>query len=198
MRILVACEESQEVTKAFRDKGHEAFSCDLIECSGNHPEWHLQVDVLTILDEKWDMMLAFPPCTFVCNSGIGWNACNPDRKVETEQAINFARKLFEAKIAKVCIENSVGQLSRHFGKPTQIIQPYFFGEDASKRTCLWLKGLKKLVMTEYIPPRFVNGYKRWSNQTDSGHNKLGPSIDRAKIRSKTYPGVAKAMAAQWG
>ena len=198
MRILIACEESQTVTKEFRKLGHEAYSCDILPCSGGHPEWHFQIPVSEMLKWKWDMILAFPPCTYLCSSGLHWNKRRPERKAETEKAISFVRLLMEANCPKIAIENPVGCISTRIRKYDQKIQPYHFGEDASKGTCLWLKGLPHLVDTEYIKPRIIDGKPRWSNQTDSGQNKLAPSKDRARLRSKTYLGIAKAMAEQWG
>jgi hypothetical protein len=215
MKILLACEQSQAVCKEFRVLGHEAYSCDILDCSGGHPEWHIKGDVLEVINSgcfplgndfihdeviiyNWDAMICFPECIYVCSSGLHWNKRVPGRAEKTAQAIEFAKKLWNAKIPKIGLENSIGCLSTHLGKPTQIIQPYNFGEDASKGTCLWLKGLPMLQPTSYFPPRIVNGKKRWGNQTDSGQNKLGPSPERSKIRSKTFPGIAKAMAEQWG
>lgn len=143
-------------------------------------------------------MIAHPPCTYLSSSGLHWNKDDEKRKAKTVRALNFVANLWTAQIKKICIENPVGALSTWFGRPHQIIQPYEFGDDASKKTCLWLKGLPPLVQTEYIMPRNINGKPRWSNQTDSGQNKLGPSPARAKDRAKTYQGIANAMAEQWG
>jgi hypothetical protein len=199
MRVLVACEESQAVTIAFREKGHEAYSCDIQECSGGHPEWHIQGDAIKeAYSGKYDMMIAHPPCTYLSVSGLHWNKRNPERADKTEEALRFVQQLMDAPIDKIAVENPISCISSRIRKPEQILQPYQFGEDASKKTCLWLKNLKPLVSTKYIEPRIVDGRLRWSNQTDSGQNKLGPSPDRAKLRSKTYKGIAKAMADQWG
>lgn len=198
MRILVACEESQAVTIELRKLGHHAYSCDVLPCSGGHPEWHIQGDVRDYLDSRWDMMIAFPPCTYLAVSGLHWNARLPGRAEKTEKALQFIQELMDAPIPKIVIENPVGCISSRIRKPDQIIQPYQFGEDASKKTCLWLKGVPKLIPTKYFPPRIIDGKKRWSNQTDSGQNKLTPSATRAAERSKTYSGVARAMAFHWG
>ena len=225
-RVLVACEESQAVTIELRALGIEAYSCDIEPCSGGHPEWHIQGDVTPILTEKWDMLIGFPPCTYLCSSGMHWTTRGLRDPKLTEDAINFVNLIWNANCDKIAIENPVGKLSTTLGKPSQIIQPWMFGEDASKATCLWLKGLPKLISTEIIPPKgyslvdkedssldYVYYKDRntifaikeenyikpvWGNQTPSGQNKLGPSKDRAKLRSKTYKGIAKAMAAQWG
>lgn len=199
MKILVACEESQVVTAAFRARGHEAFSCDILPTSGTHPEWHLQGNVKYYIRKPgWDMMLAFPPCTHLAVSGARY--FEEKRKDGRQQeAIDFFRYLWDAWwIDKIAIENPVGIMSTELCKPTQIIQPYDFGEDASKKTCLWLKGLSPLTSTKYTEPRIINGKKLWANQTNSGQNKLAPSPDRAALRSKTYQGIADAMAQQWG
>lgn len=222
MRILVACEESQEVAKAFRALGHQAYSCDILPASGGHPEWHIQDDVLRVLDQTywyWDVLIAFPPCTYLCSSGLHWNKRRPERAEQTEEALKFVSKLMSYPIKYKALENPIGCISTRIYrqpdgayhvcninielpnyrrvKPDQIIQPYQFGHDASKSTCLYLQNLPKLVPTEHVAPRVVNGKKRWGNQTDSGQNKLGPCDERASLRSKTYPGIAKAMAEQW-
>jgi len=198
MIILVACEESQAVTKELRTLGHEAFSCDIMECSGGHPEWHIQGDALDVAyNFPWDMMIAHPPCTYLSVSGLHWNKRQPERAEKTEKALKFVQALMDAPIEKIAIENPVSCISSRIRKPDQIIQPYQFGDDASKKTCLWLKNLPLLSSTHCVEPRIVNGKPRWSNQTDSGQNKLGPSPDRARLRSKTYQGIAKAMATQW-
>lgn len=191
MRILVACEESQAVTKEFRALGHSAWSCDLEPCSGGHSEWHLQCDVGLILGEQWDMILAFPPCTHLSVSGARYFA---EKRADGRQqaAIDFFMQFANHTCPRIAIENPIGIMSSVWRKPDQIIQPWMFGHDASKATCLWLKGLPPLQPTEIIRK------DRYANQTPSGQNKLGPSSERAKLRSKTYAGIAKAMAAQWG
>ena len=196
MRVLIACEYSGRVRDEFRKMGHDAVSCDLLPTDAPGP--HVQGDVLTQLSEGWDLLIAFPPCTYLCVSGLHWNKRIPGRADETERALEFVRALMDAPIPRIAIENPVGCISSRIRKPDQIIQPYDFGDDASKRTCLWLKDLPPLTPTEYVAPRMVNGRKRWANQTDSGQNRLGPSADRWKIRSLTYPGIARAMAQQWG
>lgn len=198
MKVLIACEESQTVCKAFRDKGHEAYSCDILPPSGGRPEWHIQGDVLKVLNEGWDMMIAHPPCTYLSVSGMHWTTRGLRDPQLTEDALDFVRELLNAPIAKIALENPVSVISSRIRKPDQIIQPYQFGHDASKKTCLWLKNLPLLKPTDIIEGRIVNGKMRWSNQTDSGQNKLGPSEKRAAIRSVTYEGIAKAMANQWG
>jgi len=197
MKILVACEESQRVCKEFRKLGQEAYSCDVIPCSGGHPEWHIIGDVTKELGNGWDMIIAFPPCTYLCSSGMHWTTRGLRDPKLTEDAFNFFMLFANADCEKIAIENPIGVVSKRWRKPDQIIHPWQFGEDASKRTCLWLKGLPKLVPTQIVEPRIVNGKKRWGNQTDSGQNRLGPSDERAALRSKTYKGIAKAMATQW-
>jgi site-specific DNA-cytosine methylase len=196
MKVLIACEFSGTVRDAFRALGHEAVSCDLLPTL--KPGSHYEGDVRDILNANWDLMIAHPPCTYLSSSGLHWNKRKPERAALTEEAIAFVKLLAEAPIPKIVIENPVGCLSTRWRKPDQIIQPYDFGEDASKATCLWLKGLPKLYKTGYFPPRLGMGKLRWGNQTDSGQNKLGPSPDRWAKRSFTYPGIAKAMAEQWG
>jgi hypothetical protein len=198
MKILIACETSATVRDAFRKLGHDAWSCDLLPCEGD-PAWHIQGGALeTAYGQTWDMMIAHPPCTYLCSSGLHWNKRRPERAVLTEEALRFAINLASAPIPLVAIENPIGRLNTAWKKPTQTIQPHQFGHDASKATCLWLKGLEPLVPTKWVEPRMVDGRPRWANQTDSGQNKLGPSPDRWKERSRTYQGIANAMAAQWG
>ena len=201
MRILVACEYSGVVSAAFRKKGHETYSCDLLPTEGESL-WHFQQSIWTVLwnDTEWDMLIAHPPCTYLSVSGLHWNKRRPMRDAYTQNAIKFVEVLWNCGISKIAIENPVGVLSTRstLGKPTQIIQPYEFGEDASKRTCLWLKGLPKLKATQMVAPRMVDGKPRWANQTDSGQNRLGPSETRGLDRSRTYQGIADAMADQWG
>jgi len=203
MRVLIACEYSGVVRDAFARRGHYAMSCDLLptESPGNH----YQGDVADIIDDGWDLMIAHPPCTYLSVSGLHWNKRDPARGAKTEQALDFVRFLLGATIPRIALENPVSCISTAIRKPDQIIQPYDFGEDASKRTCFWLKDLPTLRPTKRVPGRIVEwprGSKsyveRWSNQTDSGQNALSPSDDRWKDRSRTYLGIAEAMAEQWG
>lgn len=196
MRILIACEYSGTVRDAFRAAGHDAMSCDLLPTDKPGP--HYQGNVFDIIRDGWDMMIAFPPCTYLCSSGLHWNKRRPDRAAQTEAALAFVQALLDAPIPRIALENPIGCIGTRIRKADQTLQPWQFGHDASKATCLWLKGLPPLVPTQTIAPRIVNGRKRWGNQTDSGQNKLPPSADRWKIRSATYQGIADAMAAQWG
>ena len=196
MRVLVACEYSGAVRDAFIRAGHYAASCDILPSESPLGD-HYQCDVLTILDHDWDLMIAHPPCTYLCASGLHWNKRRPERAQQTEAALDFVRHLLDAPIARIALENPIGCISTRIRKPDQTIQPHQFGHDASKATCLWLKGLPPLASTDQIAPRLVDGRKRWGNQTDSGQNKLPPSADRWKIRSETYQGIADAMANQW-
>lgn len=185
MKVLVACEESQEVCKAFRALGHEAYSCDVQDCSGGHPEWHIRTDVLEILDDEWDLVIAHPPCTDLAVSGARWF---PEKRANGSQqkSIDFFMRFANCRCNRVAIENPVGIMSTVWRKPDQIIQPYMFGHGETKKTCLWLKNLPKLVPTDIVSGR---EQRIW---------KMPPSKDRSKLRSKTYPGIAKAMAEQWG
>lgn len=194
--MLVACEYSGTVRDAFLRAGHEAMSCDLLPTDVPGP--HYQGDVRDVLHDGWDLMVAHPPCTYLCSSGLHWNKRTPGRAELTEQALEFVRLLLDAPIKKIAVENPIGAIGTRITKATQTIQPWQFGHDASKATCLWLKNLPMLVPTEIVEPRIVNGKKRWANQTDSGQNRLPPSADRWKIRSETYRGIADAMAQQWG
>jgi len=193
MKILVACEESQEVTKAFRANGHEAYSCDIEPCSGGHPEWHLQQDVLPLLEREWDMIIAFPPCTHLAVSGAAW--FEQKRKDGRQQeGIDFFMKFANANCPKVAIENPIGIMSTGWRKPDQIIQPYQFGHLERKATCLWLKGLPILTETNNVYEEMM---KLPKNKRERIHY-LPPNKDRAKNRSKTFSGIAQAMADQWG
>ena len=185
MKILVACEESQAVTKEFRKLGHEAYSCDIEPCSGGHPGWHLQQDVTELLKQEWDMIIAFPPCTDLCVSGARWFR----EKIadgRQQKAINFFMEIALAPCPKIAIENPIGIMSSKYKKPSQIIHPWQFGHGETKATCLWLKGLPLLE-----PINIVEG-------REARIHKMAPSKDRSKLRSKTFPGIAKAMAGQWG
>lgn len=194
--ILVACEESQRVTVEFRKLGFEAFSCDILPTSGNYPEWHIQCDVIDLIkntEKIWDLLIAFPPCTDLCRSGARYF---PEKIADGRQqrSIDFFMFLAKCKIKRKAIENPIGIMSTKWRKPNQIVQPWQFGHPESKATCLWLENLPLLKPTKILNLPSC-GY--WDNQTPSGQNKLGPSKDRAKIRSKTYIGLSKAMAKQW-
>ena len=224
MRVLVACEFSGTVRDAFIAKGHDAVSCDLLPTEKPGP--HIQGDVLDVLEDGWDMMIAHPPCTYLCSSGLHWNNRVPGRDAQTHEALMFVFNLMgEGSIAhgipKIALENPVGRIGTAYRKADQIIQPWQFGHDASKQTCLWLKGLPLLKPTRMIAPTYgcscghrfalelgqhgcpkCNGEGKarqiWGNQTPTGQNKLGPSPDRWALRSLTYPGIAQTMAEQWG
>ena len=194
MRVLAACEESQAVTAAFRNAGHEAYSCDLLPCSGGHPEWHIQGDVLDVLGNGWDMVIGFPPCTHLAVSGARYFA---EKRADGRQqaATEFFLRIANCDCKRVAVENPIGIMSRLWRKPDQIIHPWQFGHPESKSTCLWLRGLPLLRPTNVLC-KPESGH--WSNQTPSGQNRLGPSPERALLRSKTYEGIAMAMAEQWG
>ena len=205
MKVLVACEESQEVCKAFRELGHEAYSCDIQDCSGGHPEWHLKQDVIPLLNQEWDLIIAHPPCTFLTVTGNRWFNVERygdkaiQRQKDREKAVEFFMEFVNAKCEKIAIENPIGYMSTAYKKPTQIIHPYMFGDPARKATCLWLKGLPKLTPTDMVEPviiQYQNG-KGTDNPWHMDTMKLPPK-ERAKARSKTFPGIAKAMAEQWG
>lgn len=196
MRVLIACEYSGAVRDAFIRAGHDAMSCDLLPTEVAGP--HYQGDVRDVIGDGWGLMVAHPPCTYLCSSGLHWNKRRPERAQQTADALDFVRMLLDAPIERIALENPIGCISTQVRKPTQTIQPWQFGHDASKATCLWLKNLAPLTPTQTIAPRMVDGRKRWANQTDSGQNRLPPSADRWKIRSETYQGIADAMAAQWG
>ena len=255
MKVLIACEYSGRTRQAFRDLGHDAWSCDLLESEDNSPH-HIQGDVLPILQEPWDLVIAHPPCTYLAVSGMHWTARGLRDPQLTEDALDFVRALMAAQSPRTAIENPISVISSRIRKPDQIIQPWWFGDDASKKTCLWLKGLPPLVpnINQVVPPKGwarvmgaadmlecescgepycpecdahyaececigppedeaftieIDGFlfgtridppprRIWGNQTPSGQNKLGPSADRWKERSRTYPGIARAFAEQWG
>ena len=203
MRILVACEESQAVTKELRKLGHEAFSCDLLPCSGGCPEWHYQQDVFEVIDQGWDMMIAFPPCTDLAVSG----ARHFERKIKDgsqQRSIDFFMSLANAPIDKIALENPIGIMSTKWRKPDQIIQPWQFGDKAQKSTCLWLKGLPLLESTNIVEKGeffyFVSkkGEKKrmpmWYYKALQEAKTPG---QRRTLRSKTFKGIAKAMSTQW-
>ena len=194
MKILIACEYSGIVRDAFKARGHDATSCDFLQTDKTGK--HHKGDVLHLIhQENWDMMIAFPPCTYLCSSGLHWNKRRPERQMQTDAALTFVAILMAAPIDKIAIENPVGCISTKIKPASQYVHPHQFGEDASKKTGLWLKNLPLLTPTKVIPPD-VRG--RYANQTASGQNKLGPSKDRWKIRSTTYQGIANAMSEQWG
>ena len=195
MKILIACEFSGIVRDCFIAMGHDAVSCDTLPTEALGP--HHQGDVLEILDQGWDMMIAHPPCTYLSSSGLHWNKRQPERALKTEDALLFVKALWDAPIERVCIENPVGCINTRlpFMPKPQYIQPYDFGEDASKKTGLWTRGLPPLVGGEKIEPRIVKGLPRWDNQSDAGQSRLGGG-DGHK-RSVTYFGIAYAMASQW-
>lgn len=184
MFVLIACEESQAVCKAFRARGHTAFSCDIQECSGGHPEWHIRADAREIIKLPWDMIIAHPPCTDLASSGARWFKDKQQNRIQ-QSAIDFFMMFVDANCPRVAIENPIGIMSRLYRKPDQIIQPWQFGHGETKATCLWLKGLPPLLPTDIVPGR---DQRVW---------KMPPGPDRAKLRSKTYPGIAAAMADQW-
>lgn len=206
LRVLVGCEASAVVRDAFRKLGHDAWSCDLRPCEGN-PTWHFQMDIFECLHRRpdWDLFIAHPDCTFLTCSGLHWNKRRPERAVLTEKALQFVWDLWqESAHIPTCFENPQGCINTRLPEMPrpQYIQPHQFGSDASKKTGLWLRGLPPLMPTKRVPGRIVqwNGkeVERWANQTDSGQNRLGPSDDRWALRAETYPGVAEAMALQWG
>lgn len=223
MKVLVACEESQAVCKAFRELGHEAYSCDIQECSGGHPEWHIKGDVLQILNpswsgiyfvtvsgaehliDYWDLIIAHPPCTYLTVTGNRWFNVEKygekaiQRHKDREDAIKFFMIFANADCDRICIENPVGVMSSVWKKPNQIIQPWMFGDAAEKKTCLWLKGLPNLRETDVVDPpervKFKSGKSMPKWYADAWHLS---KEERARLRSKTFPGIAKAMAEQWG
>ena len=228
MKILIACEESQAVCTAFRKLGHEAFSCDLQECSGGHPEWHIMGDVLPLIngncefdtvdgthhaiDGKWDMLIAHPPCTYLTVAAnklyniekYGDKAVK--RLSDREKAIDFFMQFVNADCDRIAIENPVGVISTRYRKPDCIIQPYQFGHNVRKTTCLWLKGLPALQPTNIVEPEIIHskgksgGYSgaSWTVKDENGKTLSYKDPRVAKARSKTFPGIAQAMAEQWG
>ena len=204
MKILIACEESQTVCKEFRELGHEAYSCDILDCSGGHPEWHIKGNVMKILYEDWDLIIAHPPCTYLTVTGNRWFNVERygekaiKRQEERVRAIAFVKAIWDSN-ERVAIENPVGVLSSVWRKPDQIIQPYMFGDAAEKKTCLWLKNLPKLQPTNVVQPpervKFASGKTMPKWYADAW--KL-PKEERTRLRSKTFKGIAEAMAEQWG
>ncbi len=208
VRVLIACESSGTVREAFRSRGFDAWSCDLLPADDGS-QWHIQGDALrAIRSQRWDLVIGHPPCTYLSVSGLHWNKRVPGRAEKTEQGLQFVRDMIDAALLQgsaLAIENPVSCISSRIRKPDQIIQPWQFGHDASKATCLWLWDLPKLQahQSQRVPGRIVTlpsgkTVERWANQTDSGQNRLPPSADRWKQRSKTYEGIAQAMAEQWG
>ena len=233
MKVLVACEESQAVTIELRKRGHEAYSCDILPCSGGHPEWHIKQDVLDILNPsiisngycnefrginfatcdgsvhyiagKWDMIIAFPPCTYLTVTGNRWFNIERygekaiQRHKDREEAIKFFMAFVNADCPRIAIENPVGIMSSEWRRPNQIINPYEFGDPFEKKTCLWLNGLPELKPTNIVNPpprkRFDSGKTMPAWYAEALHM---PKEERAKLRSKTFPGIARAMAEQWG
>ncbi len=216
-RVLVACEESQATTKAFRELGYDAFSCDLLPCSGGHPEWHFQCDVFEVINQGWDLMVAHPPCTFLAGSGVQWlshpddkllpfndrrpHPKYPDRRSDMLDSVEFVKALYGADIEHIAIENPVGLLSSRWRKPDQIVQPYMFGDEATKTTCLWLKNLPLLEATDIVGKGertvFASGKSHPKWYADTLKN-AKTKEERQTLRSKTFEGMAKAFASQWG
>lgn len=210
MKILIACEESQAVCKEFRLRGHEAYSCDIQECSGGHAEWHICGDVIEQLHKGWDMMIAFPPCTHLAVSGAAWFE-QKKKDGRQQQGIDFFMKMVNAPVNKIAIENPIGIMSKIYRKPDQVIHPYYFGDDTSKATCLWLKNLPKLYHQKrpdlfndkitHVKPYFVeyiHADGKAHKYSRTGDKWYKSAEERSKERSKTFPGIAKAMAEQWG
>ena len=206
MNVLIACEESQAVCKAFRERGHNAFSCDLKPCTGGHPEWHIQGDVLPILDKKWDLIIAHPPCTYMSKAGARWmyptaGNISQERLAKAMEAKEFFLKILNADCDRIAIENPRPLKVVELPKPSQVIQPYQFGHPYSKATCLWLKGLPPLEPTEVLPeykpycPSNTGGVTRGQSYNKGGAIR---AADDCVNRSKTFDGIAKAMAEQWG
>ena len=184
MKVLIACEESQIVTKEFRKLNIKAFSCDIQECSGGHPEWHIKKNILGLLKQKWDIIIAFPPCTHLSVSGARWFK-EKQTDSRQQQGIDFFMKFVNCNCERIAIENPIGIMSTIYRKPNQIIQPWQFGHGETKATCLWLKNLSLLKPTDIVKGR------------ENRIHKMPPSRDRGKLRSKTFLGIAKAMAEQW-
>lgn len=209
--ILVACEESQAVTIELRKLGHEAFSCDILPCTGGHPEWHYQKDVFQVINEGWDLMIAHPPCTFLAVSGARWlynkdGSVNEERFYNQRQALDFVEMLMKSNINKIAIENPISVISSAIRKPDQIVQPYMFGDSASKSTCLWLKNLPKLTPTNLVnkgeffefKDRKTGKIKKQPMWYYQALQQAKTPAERRTLRSKTFKGIAEAMANQWG
>lgn len=216
MKVLIACEESQTVCKAFRELGHEAYSCDIQECSGGHPEWHIVADVLSVLNggwfttqagtrvyiERWDLMVAHPPCTYLSYAGNGAMKTDPTRRQKQLDALDFFIKLYNAPIPMKCLENPRGVISKEFKRESQVIEPFMFGDAARKRTLLWLVNLPPLLYTAINPrgmvPDFYYIRKSGSKKGGKQGRYFMTANKSAKARSKTFQGIAQAMADQWG
>jgi|TARA_R110000764_G_scaffold74412_1_gene150992 hypothetical protein len=206
MRILIACEESQTITKKFRELGHEAYSCDLLDCSGGKPEWHIKGDaIVEAYSGKYDMMIAHPPCTFLSVSGARWmynkdGSVNQERLENQNKALAFVQKLLDSPIKRIALENPVSVISTKIRKPNQIVQPYMFGDEATKTTCLWLKNLPLLVPTNIVGKGEKVFYKSGKSHpkwyADALSNSKTPE-ERRTLRSKTFEGMAKAISQQW-
>lgn len=204
MKVLLACEESQIVTKQFRLLGHEAYSNDIIETTGNYPEWHIKDDVNNLLSHDWDLIIGFPPCTYLTVSGNRWFNVERygekalKRIADREKAVELFMNIANSKAKHIAIENPVGYMNTHFRKPDQIIQPQQFGDPYEKRTCLWLKNLSTLKETEIVRPEERTYFSSGKSHPTWYANALKYNSDeRSKIRSKTFPGIAKAMSEQW-
>lgn len=206
LKIFVACEESQVIAGAFREAGFNAYSCDIQECSGNYPGYHLRGDMFKYINDGWDLMIAHPPCTYLSLAGNRWfNETKygdkaRQRKQLRLEALEFFKKFAAAPIKHICIENPLGYANSHFRKPDQIIQPWQFGDEESKRTCLWLKNLPPLKPTKIVKPK-IYGYFKTGPKEGKPIYKTQYCLysdDRSKIRSKSFPGIANAMAEQWG
>lgn len=207
MKVLVACEESQEVCKAFRVLGHEAYSCDIQDCSGGHPEWHIKGDALEVIKQKWDLIIAHPPCTDLAVSGARWFK-EKQADGRQQKSIDFFMEFINADCPRIAVENPVCIMSTIYRKPDQIIQPYEYGHPTKKTTCLWLKGLPKLKPTNIVEPE-TEEFLYSNGQLKKYGKGIGEAVYNgkilawndpmtAKIRSKTFSGIAKAMAEQWG
>ena len=199
MKILVACEESQAVTIELRKLGHEAYSADIQDCSGGHPEWHIKGDVSLILKDGWDMIIAHPPCTYFANAGLHYLKTQDGRMDKLQSTFDFLQAIWNSGCEKIAIENPIGWLNTNWMKPTQIIQPYMFGHKELKTTCLWLKGLDKLIDTNNVGRPEPAGFCIRKSGPNKGkkYNYYWRQGKGAKNRSKTFKGIAKAMAEQW-
>jgi len=197
-KILVGCEESQAVTIELRKLGHEAYSCDILPTSGSHPEWHLQQDVFEVINQGWDMGIFFPPCTHLAVSGAAWFK----EKIadgRQQQGIDFFMAIINASIDRIAVENPVSVMSTKYRKPDQIINPFQFGDAVPKKTCLWLKNLPLLVHTNIVEPKYIIGKRDGKKYSEIHYMSIGKDQgERSRLRSKTFPGIAKAMASQWG